>query len=181
MTSIVLLVSGMACIGRLVLKDIPTIAAFSNSKPEIISADVKQEAQLFLATYILDIFQVACQTFLLGYLVYDRFELRINGHQKQVFMFLLQFLAMSNLMAWVYSSFIYTYISFTNPWNFKFFDPLVFAVLDQFTLPFSLFFRFFSMHIILEVYHKLKSEGRITADPHDLRLHIGNGPIYGDS
>lgn len=138
------------------LKIIPVSAILGKGSHVEITDYVRTQANLFTATYALDMFQVLCQTVLLGYLVNHPLELNITGFQRRLFMVLLQFLGMSNFMGWIYGSFIATRLSYTAPWNAEFFSSLVQSVINQFSLPFALFFRFFSMHIILKAHHKIK-------------------------
>lgn len=136
------------------LNIIPAFAFLSDEKKKLTDA-LEAQAILFAVTYGIDIFEVVTQTLLLGYLLNSELELNVTGRKKQLLRFLLQFLGMSNFMAWIYGSFITPRISSTASWNLEFFTPLVHSVIEQFSLPFALFFRFFSMHIILEAYHRL--------------------------
>ena len=119
------------------------------------SQEVQEEATLFVITYTIDILEFIVQTLLLGYLLNTHVRLDIKGWRRKLFMLLLQFLGMSNLMVWIYDSFMIPKLPHRASWKQEFYPAMAVAIMDQFMLPFILFFRFFSMHIILESYHRI--------------------------
>ena len=116
---------------------------------------MREEATLFVITYTIDIFEFIMQTLLMGYLLNTHIRLDIKGWRRKLFMLLLQFLGMSNIMMWIYDSFMIPKLPRGTSWKQDFYPALAVAIMDQFMLPFILFFRFFSMHIILESYHRI--------------------------
>ena len=140
---------------RLVLLNIIPAFTILSDKKNHLTEILEEQAILFAVFYVIDVFEVVVQTILLGYLLNPDLELNVTGRQRTPLKFLLLFLGMSNFMLWVYSNFILPRISNTASWNLTFYTPLIHSVMEQFSLPFALFFRFFSMHIILEAYHKL--------------------------
>lgn len=151
---------------RIILLLLPTYAAFiptmrddmikemkNQSLFEETQATIEQEAGWESATDLFDFFQVALQTYLLLLITSDKFNLHeFEGCSNLLLKLALQFLAMSNFMSWLSGSFLEFDIVQEIPWNDYIFGKNVWTGFAQFTLPFTLFFRFHSVHMIVEVY-----------------------------
>lgn len=114
---------------------------------------IKASAECSLASYLVDIFQVCLQAVILLVIKHDQFNINsVEGRLGPMFVFLLQCIAMSNFMAWVSGSFIAFESVSETPWLDFFYTKKIWTVLAQFTLPVTLFFRFHSVHVIIEMF-----------------------------
>lgn len=111
------------------------------------------DASLELTTNLLDLIQVPMQTYLILVINNEQFNLNeIEGKCKHILKLSLQFLAMSNFMAWMDGSFLEFEIVQEIPWNDLIFGKKVWTGIAIFTLPVTLFYRFHSVHLMIEVY-----------------------------
>ena len=118
-------------------------------------AEVKQQIILFTFTEVFELIQVPVQTYLLTVISSDPSILHnIKASNPIKFCILInvfQFLAMVNSVLWVNGSFIEFNIIEHLPWTYVLYGD-TWKSLAQFTLPILLFFRFHSVHMIIEMY-----------------------------
>lgn len=131
---------------------------------------IKSEGGFYFANFLCDAVQVVAQTYLIVCILHRDFRMRIRSKFRQkLFLISLQFIGMSNLMFWVCGSFLAFGVFQRTPWSVLFYGSTAWTVINQFTSPLALFFRFLSMHMIWELYHKCENvsddqeQGQVTA------------------
>ena len=117
---------------------------------------LERRAGVYMCTQVVDILETIGQTYVLIAISSDiqitKSIIKAGGFNRAVFGFVFQALAVENLMFWLNSSFIDFGIIQNIPWNIAVYGKSIWPGLAQFTLPLALFFRFHSVHIILEVF-----------------------------
>ena len=120
-------------------------------------SSIKLEGSFYFSNFFCDILQVLLQTSLIKCILHEDFECRITGAKRTVFLTTLQFVGMSNFLFWVNGSFLDFGVFQRTPWSNLFYTKKVWTIINQFTSPLALFYRFFCVHMIWEQYHECAS------------------------
>ena len=179
-SSILLVIAAVGTSVTTCLQIYPSFAALSSTHVvEVITRyslnkTVEQEVTAVIISTINQTFElvtIPIQTYLIITISSDQRAMQhINLNRVKAFWFnaCIQFLLMANLIYWINGSFLQFSIQESLPWNDFVFGKPVWAGLVQFALPLLLFFRFHSVHIIVETYVELwlhKSHDEATENP----------------
>lgn len=119
--------------------------------------EIYSDVRMYTAFQIFELLTIPLQTYLLTALSSNpRIMQNIRSSPRKSFILTvsLQFLAMSNLMFWMNGSFLEFELIEKSPWTRVVYGDKWMGI-AQFTLPILLFFRFHSVHMIVEIYVKL--------------------------
>lgn len=126
-------------------------------------SSVYDESSWNFATSFTDIVQIFLQTFLLIVISSDKFEWSlVNGKKVFWVKVFLQFLAMANFVNWLNASFLEVQLFQKISWNTIIYSDSVWTGILQFLTPVCLFYRFHSVHTLLEVYIGYKTHNDAT-------------------
>lgn len=140
---------------------------------------IYDEASWNFATNLVDIIQILMQTSLLMMISCEQFKWSsVLGAKMTWLTTSLQFLAMANFVNWLNASFLEFPLFQKIVWNSIIYTDSVWTGLLQFLFPVSLFFRFHSVHTLLEVYIGYKTNNETLSsvtetEPTPTRVLIG--------
>ena len=106
-----------------------------------------------ISLYFIELVSIPLQAYLICIIsAIDELQRRQNPFKDSVVNFCAQGIFIANLIFWLNGSFLSFEVLHDLKWNNEVFGEQVWAGLAQFILPLYLFFRFHSVHIILECF-----------------------------